>query len=664
MITPRSRHFASAALGLFAFAAVTPARAVGPIPADVITYHNDAAVTGQYRYEQVLSHDNVAPAAFGKRFDFPLDGQVYAQPLYVAGLVFGDGRHNVVFVATEHDSVYAIDADTGKQLWKSSFLVNNRPGIVYSTVSNSELPGQCGQITPELGVTATPAIDLASNTIYLAAMTKETSDNGSTVNYFQRIHALDLTTGLPKPGSAVAVEAAVPGTGDGGTTVVFNPLYYKARPGLVLVNGVLYTSWSSHCDRTPYHGWIIGYDAKTLQRTTVFNVTPDGTEASFWTGGAAPAVDSAGNLFIGSANGSFNMQNSDGTMNTSGRNLGESFLRLTTTGGHLKAADWFTPYNFEDLDENDQDVGSAGIILYDVNGAHLAASAGKEGRIYILNRNSLGHFSPNTDTGAVQSVPEGSTGLSGAVFGCPAFFQSAANGPTLYFSGSHDHLRAFVLDPETGKLTGGANSQTSETFTFPGTAPSLSSRAGENGIVWVMDSTATLRAYNADNLGQELYNTTQAANGRDTLGSYVKFTTPTVAQSQVFAGTVDHLGVYGLLKPAVPANATPLVSVQVLSTKTAGDTVTQQIKLTNNGTTPLGPPLSLVFDGLDAAATVSNATGTTAYTSPRANFYLNATLSGKPLGLGVSAMLTVEFAVPGGAAPNFTPRVLAGGGPR
>ncbi len=642
------------------FAAVTT---VSATPVDVIRYHNDAAVTGQYPHETVLTPANVNAASFGKKFSSAVDGQVYAQPLYAAGLfIKGVGRRNVVFVCTEHDSVYAFDADTGATLWQRSFL-DTGLGVTATSVPYTDLPGQCNQITPELGVTATPVLDLATGTLYVAAMTKETVVvPNAKPNYYQRLHALDAASGAEKANSPVTVEAAVPGTGDGGTTVTFIPLDYKERPGLVLLNGVVYTSWSSHCDVEPYHGWVIGYDAATLAQVNVYNVTANGQEASFWDGGAALAVDAAGSLYIGAGNGTFDVQNTDGSSNAAGVDLGESFIRLSTTDNHLTAADWFTPYDKDNLNAKDLDTGSAGTVLYDVGGAHLATSAGKAGKIYILNRDNLGHFTPGADAGAVQTVGEGPAGLTGGLFGCPAFFQSAAKGPTLYFSGVDDHARAFVLDPVTGKLPAAATSVTTGIFRYPGAVPSISANGGVNGIAWMLENDAVLHAYDADNLGTELYNSSQAASSRDALGSYVKFTTPIITQGKVYVGTMDHLAAYGLLVPALAADATAQVKVKLHAANPTSGDIKQKVTLINTGTAPLAGPVSLVVDGLGKKFTVANATGTTSQTSPRASFYLDAVPAGGTLAAGASVTVKLKFASVKHNAPVFTPRVLAGAG--
>ncbi len=394
----------------------------GRAQVSVLSYHNDLARTGQNLSETTLTAANVNTKTFGKLFRYALDGQVYAQPLYVPSVsIPGNGTHNVVYVVTEHDSVYALDADSNSganatPLWQVSFI-NPSAGVTTVPYQNAL---NCTQITPEIGITGTPVIDPASNTMYLVAMTMETS--GGSTNYVHRLHSLDVTTGAERVGSPVVIQATVPGTGDHGTTVTFIPRNYKARPGLLLLNGVVYTSWSSHCDAGVYHGWIMGYDATTLAQVTVYNVTPNGTQASFWASGVAPAVDEHNNIYVVSGNGNFNA-------NAGGPDLGESFIKLTTDGG-LVVADYFTPFNQFDLNNRDLDTGSSGaLLLPDSVGSaahpHLLTSAGKEGRVYLLDRDNMGQFQTGSDSQIVQSIAMANGGL----FGIPAYF----NGKSLLF---------------------------------------------------------------------------------------------------------------------------------------------------------------------------------------------------------------------------------------
>jgi uncharacterized protein (TIGR03437 family) len=488
---------------------------------NVLTYQYDNTRAGANKIETLLTPANVNSSQFGKLFSQSVDGYIYGQPLYFAGVpIPGKGTHNVVYAATEHDSVYAFDADSNMApLWQVSFLSSGVTSVPASDTG-------CSQIAPEIGITSTPVIDPQSGTIYLVAMTKESG------GYVQRLHALDITTGAERPESPVVIQASVPGTGEGGTTLVFKPEAYKQRPGLLLLNGVLYTLWSSHCDLGTYHGWIIGYDAQSLQQVTVFNDTPNGTEASFWMGGAAPAVDAAGNMYVVAANGSTDTP-------SGGSDLGESYVRLTTSGG-LALADYFTPFNYQELNQNDLDTGSSGVaLLGDEAGSsahpHLMAGAGKEGRIYLLDRDNLGGFNASSDSEIVQSF----TGEINGLFGNPAYFNYM-----LYFCGSGDQLKAFPVS--NAQMATSPQSQSPSTFAFPGCVPTISANGTSNGIVWAIDPAGLLHAYDATNVGNEFYNSNQNS-ARDALGSAVRFSVPTVANGKVYAGTQNSLVVYGLL---------------------------------------------------------------------------------------------------------------------
>ena len=642
-----------------------PSISAAEIPVNVTTYHNDGARTGQYLHETQLTPSNVTVGSFGKQFASLVDGQVYAQPLYAAGIhIKNQGRHNVAFVGTEHDGVYAFDADAGTLLWQRSFLVSASAGTTVTTVPYTDLPGKCGQITPELGITATPALDLASGTLYVVAMTKEVADGN--VNYFQRLHALDITTGAERTNSPVEIQAVVNGTGDGSTSDIFIPLDYKERPGLVLTGGVVYTFWSSHCDVEPYHGWVIGYDATTFAQKNVYNVTPNGQEASFWDGGAAPGLDASGNLYFGAGNGTFDAQNADGALNLAGKDFGESFLRLSTVGGTLTTADWFTPYNKDYLNSVDLDTGSAGVVLYDVGSNHLLTSAGKEGRIYVLNRDDLGKYSPGADTGAFQTVVKGTAGINGGLFGCPAYFNSGVNGPTLYFAAVGDNPKAFVLDA-AGRLPAAPTSQVTTAFSYPGSVPSISANGGVDGIIWMLESSGALHAYNADNLGVELYNTTQDAT-RDALGSYVKFTTPIVTQGRVYVGTEDHLVAYSLLTPPMAADLTSqfTVDADAVVKSANGLYLTQKVTLIYHGSTTLVGPVTLALDHLNNAASLYNANGTTTRTTPQASFYRTISTQDNTGLLVPGSVLTVQlkFTNQKNLDATWTPRILVGVGAR
>ncbi|HYM11045.1 MAG TPA: chitobiase/beta-hexosaminidase C-terminal domain-containing protein [Bryobacterales bacterium] len=542
----------------------------------VLTYHNDIARTGQQLNETALTPTTVNPSGFGELFSYPVDGYVYAQPLYVQGVTIpGKGTHNAVYVATEHDSVYAFDADSNSgsnamPLWHVSFLSSGVTTVPAGDTS-------CSQITPEIGITATPVIDSASGTIYVVAMTKEGA--GAPFSYVQRLHALDITNGAERSGSPVVVQASVAGTGDGGSTVTFDPKSYKSRPGLLLLNGIVYTSWSSHCDIGTYHGWIIGYHTLNLSQTPViYNTTPNGQQASLWASGAGPAVDTGGNIYINTGNGTFDTNH----------DYGDSFVKLSTAGGGLSVADYFTPLNQASLSSADEDLGSGGVLvvpdgLGGTTHPNLLAGAGKEGKIYLVDRGGMGQFNSGADN-VVQSLP----GAIGSSFGMPAFFNN-----TLYYGGSGDSLKAFSFSG--GLLSTSPTSKTAATFGFPGITPSVSANGSSNGIVWGIEgagSQAVLHAFAANDLSQELYSSAKTG-GRDNAGGYVKFSVPTIANGKVYAGGQATLTVFGILgPPPPPPAATPTFnppggSYSSTQSVTIKDTTLGAIiHYTTNGSTP------------------------------------------------------------------------------
>jgi hypothetical protein len=505
---------------------------------DVLTFHNDVGRTGQNLAETILTPADVNASSFGLLFANPVDGAVYAQPLYKSAVaVPGQGTLNLVFVATEHDSVYAFNADMpGPPIWHDSFI---NPGAGVTTVADSDL--NSGSIAPEVGITGTPVIDSATNTLYVVAFTKEVS--GGTTSYVQRLHALDLATGAEKLGGPVVIQATVPGTGQGssGGNVSFNAFFENQRPGLLLDNGVVYIAWASFDDHIPYHGWVIGYSAQTLQQVAVFNTTPDGGLGGIWESGDGPAADAAGNIYVVTGNGTF-----DGNSATPpNQDFGDSYLELTPTAGGLTLTSSFTPFNQSTLDAGDEDLGSSGaIVLPDQPGAnpHLLVGSGKEGKIYLLNRDALGGFNPSIDS-VVQEVPSALT----SVFDSPAYF----NGQ-VYFGAVGDALKAFTL--ANGLLSTSPTSQTSIQFGYPGTTPSISANGSSDGIVWVVQNNgaAVLRAYPANDLTTELYDSGQAGL-RDQSGQAVKFEAPTIVNGKVYVGTQSGVAVFGPLADATPA---------------------------------------------------------------------------------------------------------------
>jgi hypothetical protein len=500
--------------------------------AGAFTGHNDIARTGQNLREFALTPTTLNQTQFGKAFSCAVDGYVYAQPLYVANLAIpAQGTHNVVFVATEHDSVFAFDADNTAclQLRMTSFA---NPNAGITTVPSSDV--LTDDIVPEIGITGTPVIDAQSSTLYVVAKTKETG------SYVQRLHALDIATGAEKFGGPLVIQASVPGTGDGSTggNLPFDPLRQNQRAALLLVNGVVYIAFASHGDNDPYHGWVLGYDAATLQQVAVFNDTPNGFRGGIWQSGNGPAADSSGNVFVISGNGTFDAD-------AGGVDFGDSFLKLKASS--LALVDFFTPFNQAFLDPNDLDFGSSGPVLLpdQMVGAHphLILSAGKDGNAYLVDRDNMGRFNATDNSQIVQSIAISPN----EIYGAPAFWKN-----NIYFVAAQDVLKAFQLSG--GLLSTTPTSQASTVFGFPGGTPTISANGSTNGIVWVLDNgafttpgPAVLHAYDATNVAVELWNSSQAANLRDQAGPAVKFTVPTVANGKVYVGGQGQLTVYGLL---------------------------------------------------------------------------------------------------------------------
>ena len=509
--------------------------ASGAIPAgtDVLTYKNDPSRTGQNLAESTLTPANVTSASFGLLRNLMVDGKVDAQPLYVSQLSVSGSAHNVVYVATEHDSVYAFDADTGSALWQASLLASGE------TLSDTR---GCSQVVPEIGITSTPVIDRgagAHGILYVVAMSKDASSA-----YHQRLHALDLVTGAELLKGPAEIAATSPTAGGGTST--FSPGQYEERAALLLLNGTLYTSWTSHCDIAPYFGWIIAFSASTLSRTAVLNVAPNGggTGPAIWMSGGGPAADSAGNIYLLTANGAFETA-LDANGFPKSQDFGNSFLKLSTAGGSLSVADYFTMYNEVAESAADEDLGSGGaMLLPDLTDSsntvrHLVIGAGKDGNIYVVNRDAMGKFN---SSGNGQIWQQLSGALAGGVFSTPAYF----NG-TVYYGDVGDTLKAFTVSG--ANLTAAAQSQSATQFVFPGTAPAVSANGTSAAIVWAHENSnpAVLHAYDAANLQHEIYNSNQAAGNRDHFGIGNKFITPTIADGKVFVGTTNSVAVFGLL---------------------------------------------------------------------------------------------------------------------
>jgi hypothetical protein len=507
---------------------------------DVTTYHYDVARDGLNAKETILTPGNVNSAQFGKIGFDTVDGKVDAQPLYLANVIVGGQLHNVLYVATEHDSVYAFDADNGTPLWKAS--------ILGSGETTSDDHG-CSQITPEIGITSTPVIDRkqgANGTIFTIGMSKDTGGR-----YHQRLHALNITTGAELSGSPTEIAATYPGTGDNSVNgnVVFDPSQYAERQALLLLNGTIYTGWTSHCDFGLYTGWVIGYSESTLQQTQILNMTPNGHEGSIWMSGGGMAADSNGFIYFFDANGTFDTT-FDANSFPANHDYGNAMVKLSTNGT-LAVADYFEMYNGVSESAEDLDLGSGGPLLLpdqtDAHGAihHLIVGAGKDKNIYLADRDNLGKFNRGTDPvdngNVYQELPGAMAGL---VYSSPAYFNGV-----IYYSADGDSLKAFPL--VNAQLATSPSSVSPTKFSHPGPTPSISSNGTQSGIVWALDSSLTsagiLHAYDPTNLAHELYNSTQAANGRDSYGNGNKFITPLIVNGKVYVGTQNGVAVFGLL---------------------------------------------------------------------------------------------------------------------
>jgi hypothetical protein len=513
--------------------AVTVSAAVAGPGVDVTTYHYDVGRTGLNASETSLTPSNVNSSKFGLLRVLSVDGLVDGQPLYLSNLTAGGQQHNVVYAVTEHDSVYAFDADSGAQIWKTSILGSNE------TTSGDH---GCGQITPEIGITSTPVIDRNAGphgTFFVVGMSEDPSGG-----YHQRLHALDATTGTELAGSPTEIHATFPGTGanSSGGNVVFDPGQYAERVGLLLLNGTIYLGWTSHCDSGPYTGWLMAYSESTLAQTAVLNLTPNGSEGSIWMSGAGLAADSNGYIYFLDANGTFDSSLNANGFPTNG-DFGNGFIKVSTAGGSLAVADYFQPYDTTAESNEDEDLGSGGaLILPDMTDAsgtvhHLAVGAGKDSNIYVVNRDSMGKFSANSDSTIYQQI----NGAIGGVWSMPAYFNN-----TVYYGAVSDNLKAFPI--VNARLAATAAFQSANSFAYPGTTPAVSANGTTNGIVWSVEnsSPAVLHAFDATNL-QELYNSNQAANGRDQFGNGNKFITPMEVNGKVFVGTPSGVAVFGLL---------------------------------------------------------------------------------------------------------------------
>ena len=652
--------------GFLAFASLPAAAQVG-----VWTYHNDNRRSGLNANETILNLTNVNATTFGKLFSYAVDGYVHAQPLYVPNLnIQCRGTHNVFFIATEHNTVYAFDADSagaaGGLLWKTNLGVaavttvagvftNRNFGARYNNNAFTD-------IVPEVGITGTPVIDPATGTLYVDVFTGAVGVG--VTNYFHRLHALNLTNGTERSFSPVLVTASVAGTGldSVGGKVTFNARQENQRCALTLAGGIVYVAFAGYADTNPYHGWIIGFNATNLVQLTnyVFNTTPNSTIATYganaaeggiWMGGGGLSVDENTNLFFETGNGIFNVTNNSGKTE-----YGDSFVKLSTTNG-LAVADYFTPYNQFTLQANDTDLGSGGLLLLpDQPGAfpHLLAGAGKEGKIYLINRDQMttgnNHFdSTNSIDFVAQTLPSKIKGS----FDTPAYFNGR-----IYYAGNGDNLKAIALTSglmsSTDVLT-----NTARTFTFPGATPSISANGTNSGIIWAlrMGTPQLLVACNATNFTTELYNSGQAAGNRDQLANGTKFAAPVVADGKVFVGSSNSVSVFGLLAGtfafssptySVPeSNTTANITVnrisgtngavQVSYATVAGGTATNGVNYTGvsgalNWTNGESAPKTFTVPILNDGQAKPNATVNLALSNPT---------SGAALALQSTAVLTI-----------------------
>ena len=488
------------------------------VAGQVLTTQYDNARSGATLTETALTPATVNVNRFGKVFRYRVDGDVYAQPLYVPHLeIAGKGTHDVVFVATEHDSVYAFDA-TGsptEPLWHVNFL-DSATGI--TTLSDRD--AECPFISPEIGITPTPAIDQKTGTLYVLSRSKVGTGAFSKTSFAQHLHALAITTGVEKFGGPVQIQA--PG---------FDPLRELPRPGLLLDRGQVYLTWASSCDVEPYHGWVMAYDAATLKQTAALNVSPNGREAGIWQSDNGPAADGAGHVYVATGNGTFDASKG-------GPNYGDSLLRVTLSGGALHVDDFFTPPNQADLSDQDLDFGSGGpVLLADRAGAPLILAGGKDGKLRVLDPNHLGRGA--ADARQVLS-------FKGGIYSAAAFWNGR-----VYLLASNSPLQAFTVSD--GRLSEQPVDAGAESFPNPGATPAISANGIRDGIVWVVQTKvwndrsnrpAILHAFDAMHLSRELFSSETNA-GRDRAGAATRFAVPTVANGRVYVGAKGEVDVYG-----------------------------------------------------------------------------------------------------------------------
>src|SRR6202142_3872065 len=605
----------------------------------VLTQRNDISRSGVNASETLLTPTDVNTTQFGELFSQTVDGQVYAQPLYMPNVTINGVAHNVVFVVTEHDSVYAFDADSNAgtnamPLWQITLLDQaHGAGMNATTVPNGDTDSS--DISPEIGITSTPVIDPASGTIYVEGKTKE---NGA---YFQRLHALDVTTGAEKFSGPTTITASVSGNGNGsvGGVLTFDPLWHLQRPGLLLLNGIVYLGFGSHGDMGPWHGWVLAYNATSLQQTGAFCTTSSGTGSAVWMSGAGRAADGPdpvnhpyGRLFVATGNGSFDAT----TPYTNSMSYGDDVIRFDLTNGVPTVQDSFTPFNQSTLSEDEQVLASGGVLLLPdqtTGPQHLLMHVGKQGSIYVINRENLGGFNASSDN-VVQEV----TGQTNGLWSTPTYFNGA-----IYMWGTNDDMKAFSFI--SGVLGSTHFTSSNEPANYPGPTTVASSNGVSNGIIWAIQSDNTpeiLRAYDSTNLGNLLYSSDQNPN-RDTPGGAVKFVVPTIANGKVYVPAQAQLSVYGLLATSPPLAATPTIAP-------GSESFAASVQVTLSDTTPS----SSIFYSTNGSTPTS---ASTPYSAP---FTLTQTTTVKAIATATgfspstvaSATYTLETAAP---TPTFSP---------
>jgi hypothetical protein len=520
----------------------------------VLTQHNDLARTGANLNETLLNTGNVNSKQFGLLYTRPVDDDIFAQPLIMTNVNLGaQGTHNIVIVATANNTVYAFDADDPSvtiPYWTDTFT--NPPTVVSPTSSDFE---SCAFFPSHIGIIGTPVIDPCTGTLYFVTTTQETTSTGFSI--VQRLHALDAATGIERSNSPVVIAATCTGTNsfDSSTNgvIVFNAAYQLQRSGLTLVNGTLYIAWASYCDFFFYHGWLMAYDAATLQQLAVYNDTPDGLDGGIWMGGEAPAADTNGNIYVSTGNGTVG----DPTNAADTIDRGESFLKFTLSGTNFVLDSFFTPYNWSSLNSIDADLGSAGMVL--IPGTALAFSGGKGGTLYLVNKDNMGGVNNTTDN-VVQSFS------AGMLFGGPVWWDGP-NASWAYFVGTSNAnggistLHQYEFNESAGmfSLTNVINKAANY---FGILAISSNGTNNGTGIIWQSgqqrsgagNQPGILTAYDARNVGTELYSS-QTNRVRDSVGNYATFSSPTVANGKVYLATFStRLDVYGLLPPSLSAS--------------------------------------------------------------------------------------------------------------